>query len=404
MARRLLAQALSLPVIVCALGLLAAHSVLGDRAVIRSMVATFEAGGVTHGWPPWAPTAHWDASFGVTDARATVPRRALTAQLAALLRPEASSQYALIVGESGTGKSTAVRNAVRSLPTPKGAIYVAAPELVASFSVDLALATGFFTPFDPLRNFYGWWGGQATPGGDAGEEPRATWAVLRRALQSAAAAFRAKHGRPAALIIDAADYVAKQDPAFFLRLQDFAKVCADMGDLRVVFVSSEGAALPLMRASSAWSRALKPPFEVPDIDDDAAVAFLVGRGVAQRGAEEAVRYVTGGRFSLLLDVASAAAAKPIEAIRAELDVQTSAVLKKLGVGPTHAFFADLVEAGSVAVDKALDHLPDAALSSLLAANVVAMHPDGTITAQARHIESFLRKAHSRAQHISALGG
>ena len=205
------------------------------------------------------------------------------------------------------------------------------------------------------------------------------------------------------LVIDAADYVAKKDPAFFRDLQDFAKASADAGALRVVFVSSEGVALPLMRASSAWSRALKPPYEVQDIDDAAAVAYLVSRRVAPPVAEEVVRTVTGGRFALLLDAAGAMPLLSVAAMRTELDVATNATLIKLGLVPTHAFFAELVAAGRVMSDAALTQLPAAALAALLADNVIALHTDGAYTVHSRHVEAFLRRA-GKASHVQPLSG
>ena len=381
-------------------GLAATRALLGEAAVIASMASTFEAGGVAPGWlhavlPSrlLAPAPHWD-TFREADAGASVLRPELIADLAGILRPRESKQYVLVVGESGTGKSTAVRSAARSLPQPSGCVYFSAPELAASFSTGLALAVGFFRPFEPLASFYDWWGGQR--GGHAGpsEEPGATWAALREALLRAAAVYRARHGRPAVLVIDAADYVAKKRPDFFGDLQDFAKVCADAGSLRVVFVSSEGVALPLMRASSAWSRSLKPPYEVRDIADGAAREFLVSRGVddARGAAGEAVHTVAGGRFALLLDVASAAAAgKNIAAIRGELHVATSAVLKGLGLAPGHALFRELVAHGRVMSDAALDLAPADALAALLRANILALHPDGGYSFHARHVESFFRE-------------
>jgi hypothetical protein len=42
------------------------------------------------------------------------------------------------------------------------------------------------------------------------------------------------------------DLVAKKDAVFFSDLQDFAKACADNGNLRVVFIFSDGNALPLL--------------------------------------------------------------------------------------------------------------------------------------------------------------
>ena len=216
--------------------------------------------------------------------------------------------------------------------------------------------------------------------------------MLRDALEAAAGAFRAKHGRPAVLVIDAADYIAKKAPVFFNDLQDFAKVCADAGSLRIVFVSIEGVALPLMQLSSAWTRAL-PPYEVQDIGDHEAVDYLVERGVDRPRAEEAVRDITGGRFALLLHVASAASVKSIQAIRHELDIKTGSDLKLMGLIPAHAFFRALVTTKRIERVAALDLLPRDTIDALLKANILAAHPDdGTYTTHARHVEVFLRDA------------
>lgn len=383
MARALLTAVVAL--VVAAVGLVVAHLFLGEAAVIGRVVAAFEG----DAWAaPWASAPSWDAAFRDADADARVPRPTLVRELAALLRPNKTRQYAIVVGESGTGKSTAVREAVRSLPSPKGVVYFSAPELVASFSVQLAAAVRYAPPFDPLASVLNQLGGQASSSRSAGGT---AWPELRYALAAAAARFFAKHGRPAVLVIDAADYVAEKSPAMFGDLQDFAKVCADTGSLRVVFVTSEGAALPLMRASSAWSRAL-PPYEVQDIDDALAVEYLVDQGVARPTAEDVVRTVTGGRFELLLRVASASAAAPLAALRRALDARSNAVLKRSGLGPSHAFFRALVASGRVMEDAALDLLPAEALAALLAANVLAVHPDGAYTVHARHVESFLQRA------------
>lgn len=84
-----------------------------------------------------------------------------------------------------------------------------------------------FRSFDPLASFYNWWGGrrQALNVGCSGEL-QASWSELRDALEASAGAYRAKHSRPAVLV-DAADYVAKKNPGpvFFNDLQDFAEVC-----------------------------------------------------------------------------------------------------------------------------------------------------------------------------------
>ncbi len=123
-------------------------------------------------------------------------------------------------------------------------------------------------------------------------------------MLAAAELFKAKHDRPMVLVIDSADVLAKRNPDFFGLLQDFAKNCADRGTLRIVFISSDGSALPLLMARSAWSRAEKPPFEIGEIADEEAVDFLVKRGVPAADAEKAVKDITGGLFASLNDFLS----------------------------------------------------------------------------------------------------
>lgn len=371
-------------------GLAAARAALGEVAVVAGVVAAFEAGGYaprSHAVGPCARARVWDEQFASGDVRARVPRPALLVQLSELLRPVSTATYALIVGESGTGKSTAVRAAVRALPLPKGVIYFSAPERVALFSDELANAVGFFVPFNPLASFFL---AQAPRVRDA--EPHTQWAALRTVLPLAAIAFRAAHGRPAVLIVDAADYVAKKDPTFFSDLQDFAKGCADSGSLRVIFVSSEGAALPIMRAASARSRMRM--LEVPDIPDADAIEHLVCSGASRADAVVAVRDVAGGRFALLAQVAAAAEAGALAAFSDELGEATAATLVELDFPPTNAFFVALLQRGRIKRSEALVGLSPGELSALLARSILALHVDGAFTVHARHIEFWLRKAQS----------
>ena len=57
--------------------------------------------------------------------------------------------------------------------------------------------------------------------------------------------------KPLVLIVDAADYITGVDVAGLKGLQRWAKRGADTGLWRVVLVSSEGAALPVLPAESA---------------------------------------------------------------------------------------------------------------------------------------------------------
>ena len=182
----------------------------------------------------------------------SIQRTELHEDLTQLLRPDKKAQYAVVVGAAGTGKSTAVRRAVRSLNEPKGAVYFLPPTLLTSFASELARVLGYYRPVRWADRVVRLVTGeteevQAPP---LAAEPQATWSVLEPCLVNAAARYRAKHGKPAALVLDGMDLVAKKDPGFFLKVQDFAKKCADAGILSVVLVFSDGRALPLLESSA----------------------------------------------------------------------------------------------------------------------------------------------------------
>jgi ABC-type glutathione transport system ATPase component len=76
----------------------------------------------------------WHSRYS-KDLLASVKRPELERVLHELLHPETSDQYAVVVGGTGTGKSTAVRLAMRSLlADPKGVVYFLVPELLAAFA------------------------------------------------------------------------------------------------------------------------------------------------------------------------------------------------------------------------------------------------------------------------------
>src|SRR5436305_12029923 len=52
--------------------------------------------------------------------------------------------------------------------------------------------------------------------------------------------FKAKNGRPAVLVFDNINYLAKEDPKRLWVLQQFAKKAADSSEFIIVFVCSEG--------------------------------------------------------------------------------------------------------------------------------------------------------------------
>ena len=334
----------------------------------------------------------WDAD----DALADVPRPELHAALAHLLRPAATKTYAVIVGEHGSGKSTAVRKAARaSSDGPNGVVFIEINE-VRKFSLDLASCLNLAVPE------IDWVGAgrrrlEGTTKDEKGvsfaDEPLATWLALCDTLKEAAADFRGKYKRPMTLVIDGVHKLVKEDPKFLDKLQDFAKTAADTGNLNVVFVSSDKTALAHMKGRSSWSRA-STSLEVGDIPDDAATTFLEHRFELDRArAAELVHDVTGGRFSLLLD--PSVAVKSVAAIRHEKYNETGTQLLRVGLEPSHAFFQALVKNTSVDAYAAFKLLGgDAKIEALLAANIIAAHVDGTYTAHSRYVATFLEMAQS----------
>jgi ABC-type oligopeptide transport system ATPase subunit len=366
---------------------LAAWSAWSEYAVGRRMLAAFEAGGR----PGW--------ERGFDDSDADVDRHELVDALSALLHPAVARDYTVIVGENGTGKSTAVRQAVRALGVPKGVVYFDAPELLPEFSSRLAETVGFSTdvidPWGALRR----WASRTTreeTDPRLKEEPVATWMKVKHALEATADAYKAKHGRPMTLVIDAADLVAKESETFFGRLQEFAKKCADKKTMSVVFVSSEGVVLPLLMRASSWSRA-HDPFEVGDIPDVDAVTYLAKRGVPRARAEDAVRTITGGRLALLIRYVGTHASKTNDQIRTEYDTDTGSALLKEDLPSDHALFRRMVGVGRLNKREAETLVGAVKLEALLKSNVLSAHPDRTYTFHARHVEAFFRATVAAAE-------
>ena len=341
-------------------------------------------------------------------ARADVPRKELHGKLLALLRPTAvTCTYAVIVGEHGTGKSTAVRNAARAKGTDgaNGVVYFEIGD-VSHFSIDLISCLNATVPE------IDWRGAvrrrvEATTKDEAhvdlSKEPLETWLTITRPLEAAAMEFYQKYNRPMTLVIDGVHKFVDKDsaaPHFLHKLQDFAKDAATTGNLQVVFVSSDKTALVHMQGNSSWSRA-GTPFEIGDIDDKDAADFLVRRsGLDQARATELVRDVTGGRFALLL---KADASTDVAATRKQKYTATDTMLKQLGLSPTHPFFTQLVASKCIDTNKALDVLEKEKIEALLTANVIAARANGTYVAHSRHVETFLENSSTSQQALTTPG-
>ena len=360
------------------------------KVVSGKVLQTFESGG----------KPGWDEGFG-KDADAVVKRPDVEKKLKELFYPNSrvggdlDASYVLIVGELGTGKSTAVRRVVREHEGINGAIYVNVPDDIRFFGGVVASAVGMpdiTVDIDSgiIRRI-----NQETKEVrdlPLSEEPSATWARASVVIRGAAIKFRRKHKRPAVLIIDGAELFAQENPAFLQQLQLFAKQRTDEGCLRVVFVSSDGSVLEQFQSRSAKSRMRKPPFEVGDVSDKEAVEFLKGEGVAEKQAEEAVRDITGGRFELLNDYLRVSADN--DARRKDLFKATRDAVWSVGIRERHPLFGALV--AQQRIDKSpacllLGAKADTTLRALLDKNIIAAHPDLTFTFHSRHVESFFKQ-------------
>jgi hypothetical protein len=83
----------------------------------------------------------WDGVGGTYDI--LLERPALVADLQALFTPERTEHlYHVIIGNEGTGKTTAIRGALLSLASPKAVVYCNVAS-ANSFVVDLAKAVGY---------------------------------------------------------------------------------------------------------------------------------------------------------------------------------------------------------------------------------------------------------------------
>ena len=330
-----------------------------------------------------------------------IDRKELVDNLLPILQPSESNSYVVIVGEKGTGKTTAVRQALAALERPRGAVYINCPVTADEFSVYLAKLIGFHEQLDIS-------GGvkrkiesttKEEKNVDPKDEPLATFRKLQQPLIDAAATFKAKYGRPMVLVIDSTDLLAKQCPAFLGILQDFAKNCADDGHLRIVFISSDGSALPLMMARSSWSRAENPPFEIGEIPDDQAVEYLTKNGVREDEAKVAVANLTGGLFSSLNGFATASLkGMTYEQLAEQRDSALDSKLSDLETSVNNALFRHLVKHSSIKTNEArrVFGMKKDQLEVLLKNNILAVHPNDTYTFHDRHTATWFSREVKKA--------
>ena len=410
---------------------------LADKAraayVARAMVARMERGG-----PPGWEQRYWDGHCDVPPttsssqcARApattgprteaapqglvgcpgavlgghrAAPRSDVVARVAAAMQGAARRKlYGVVVGPVESGKSVAVRTAIRQRPFPRGVLYVQATDRAGDFVQTLSDVCGL-TDNGLLLS--------ATRFSTAGEPDR-TWSRLCSALLQAARAYVAQHihSDRVVLVIDDADRLAEADPDFFGRLLQFAARCDETRVLAVVFV---GRTAPLLTAmvlhrseSGAFARSCA--VEVPPLTVDEAVALLVAEGTPRAQAEQAVHSITGGLFPLLRTYQRLAAdGADADAIQASLVERLEHFVR----GPKGLVLSDALAGQLVAayagtgpavpwldIDSG-DRSQADVVSRLVKAGVLSLHPDHTISFAAPFIATYF--ARSLRQHRRCL--
>lgn len=172
---------------------------------------------------------------------------------------------------------------------------------------------------------------------------------------------------------------------FFSEIQTFANSCADRNVLHIVFVSNDGA-LPLSLASSA-SRRANSTFEVGEISDTDATAYLLSLGADPARARELVSTLAGGNFPLLHKYGKSKL--PMATVRRMLNSESAISLLRLGVSTHHPLFAHLTQNAVIQTDTVCSMITEALFEGLLKRNILAVHSNGTCTFQNRHVAAFL---------------
>ncbi|CAG8747841.1 14724_t:CDS:2, partial [Racocetra fulgida] len=152
------------------------------------------------------------------------------------------------------------------------------------------------------------------------------WNLLIMQLLDTAHYYMKEYKRPIVLILDQVDRIAKKDQEFLGMLQDFAK------DLI--------------------------PFEVGDISDEEAVKFLQNSGIDQKNAEVSVKYLTGGRFTLL---------KELQALN------------------------QLIEVGRIDIKQAKTIIPLNTIRKLVEANILKEDQDFTVSFHSRYVDTYFKE-------------
>ena len=348
-----------------------AYAYESDDAITKDMVGVFAKG--VDGLTP-------------KDANVLVERDELLTSLRTVLAPTEITNYVVILGEKGVGKSTAVRQTLGQLEHPRGAIYLMTPSSGRDALLQQLVKTTSYRPSLTYMDFVRLCLAGVMNGSDS-RDYDALWSQLEDKLLDAGAAYLAKYERPPVLVVDGADVLYKENPKFLTKLQTLAKNAADANTLRVVFVMSEKAAFEMLQSHSHASRS--EVFVVGDIDDNEAVEFLVSSGVDEKNAQDAVARITGGRFALLNDYVSAhQRGITNDQVLANYHAATKDALVDAGIKATNPLFL-AVSSRQLESSEAKELVEPVKLAQLTRENILTVNPSTRlVTFNSRHIQTF----------------
>jgi hypothetical protein len=263
---------------------------------------------------------------------------------------------------------------------------------------------GYREPFDPILRFRHWIHGYQIPLSDPND-----WNPIGEKLLVVAQEFQKRHQKPLVFVIDGADILAKgRDSKFFGELQLFAKNGADRGNLRIVFISSDGIALEFLRSKSEFSRA-RPVLELTEVDDESAIGYMMERKMPRKIAELAVQEITGGSFTSMNKYINRWSRVGETDVKQWIDVyhemiweehvnKLEGALERIQIEPNHKIFHELIAVdlvpGFITKVVALGLFEDGErqkLQELVEENILSIHPDGGYRFNNRFVRTYFVK-------------
>ncbi|CAG8606125.1 13791_t:CDS:2, partial [Funneliformis mosseae] len=230
-----------------------------------------------------------------------IPRSIILKQLKEILQPtNYHSSYHMICGEFGTGKTILIKMASKEVG--HGINYVDVPSDIKDFGTAFGEALNFAFEEDITltRQLI-----RKIGIGTTNEESNIPkWKRALNAFKRIAKVYKAKHNKPPVIIYDNVNRLARMDPDILYVLQDDAKDNADNRSYIAVFVSSEGVLPKLMKARSAWSRAITPPMEISDISEEESMKYLIEKRKIDEEMAKELYQLVGGRILELKTIAN----------------------------------------------------------------------------------------------------